>query len=108
MCKPATARGGQIPPKIQKVLFSKLIWKYKNPQRFMRNLVQIALGQLSFVGIGTPSPSSKKVKGFILRPQFNQDQAFDLQAFIYMKSYRLSYDLLSVWNQLHMLDNDTH
>jgi GT2 family glycosyltransferase len=85
-----------------------LIWKYKNPQRFMRNLVQIALGQLSFVGIGTPSPSSKKVKGFILRPQFNQDQAFDLQAFIYMKSYRLSYDLLSVWNQLHMLDNDTH
>lgn len=82
------------------------IWIYSAKRRYLRNLFRILIGHYSFVGIGQGQNQFKKGKLFILKPQFNNDQAFDIQAFIYTKSYRLQFDLKSVWNQLGALDQE--
>jgi len=82
------------------------IWIYSAKRRYLSNLLRILIGRYSFVGIGQGQNQFKKGKLFILKPQFNNDQAFDIQAFIYTKSYRLQFDLKSVWNQLSALDQE--
>jgi GT2 family glycosyltransferase len=82
------------------------IWIYSAKRRYLSNLFRILIGHYSFVGIGQGQNQFKKGKLFILKPQFNNDQAFDIQAFIYTKSYRLQFDLKSVWNQLGALDQE--
>lgn len=81
-----------------------IIWKFRQPKHFITNLFQIFFGRLSFVGVGSKSNASQKTKRFLLHPKFNKDEAFDIQAFMYMKSYRIQMDLFSVWNQLLDLD----
>ena len=83
-----------------------MIWVYSAKRRYLSNLLRILIGRYSFVGIGQGQNQFKKGKLFILKPQFNNDQAFDIQAFIYTKSYRLQFDLKSVWNQLSALDQE--
>ncbi len=83
-----------------------MIWIYQAKRRYLSNLLRILIGHYSFVGIGQGQNKFKKGKLFILRPQFNNDQDFDIQAFIYTKSYRLQLDLKSIWNQLGALDQE--
>jgi GT2 family glycosyltransferase len=83
-----------------------IIWIYSAKRRYLSNLFRILIGHYSFVGIGQGQNQFKKGKLFILKPQFNNDQAFDIQAFIYTKSYRLQFDFKSVWNQLGALDQE--
>ncbi|MFM7644932.1 MAG: glycosyltransferase family 2 protein [Sphingomonadales bacterium] len=91
------------------LLFSPLmLWIYKHKNRYLSNLLNILIGRYSFVGVGSAQHPDKKGKAFLLRPRFNNDQAFDIQAFIYTKSYSLLFDFKSVWKQVNDLDNQAH
>jgi hypothetical protein len=56
-----------------------IIWIYSAKRRYLSNLFRILIGHYSFVGIGQGQNQFKKGKLFILKPQFNNDQAFDIQ-----------------------------
>jgi hypothetical protein len=90
------------------ILSPLTIWMYENKRRFLVNLFRILVGRYSFVGVGQRQNQLKKGKSFLLRPRFNNDQAFEIQEFIYTKSYQLQLDFKSVWNQLKALDNQAH
>lgn len=85
-----------------------LIWGYKQPKRFILNLLKVLSGRYSFVGVGRNKDAQKKGKLFLVQPLLNNDQPFELQAFIYTKTYALKHDLTSVWKQLRKLDNEAH
>lgn len=85
-----------------------LIWGYKQPKRFVLNLLKVLSGSYSFVGVGRNKDTQKKGKLFLVQPLLNNDQPFELQAFIYTKTYALKHDLTSVWKQLRKLDNQAH
>jgi hypothetical protein len=85
-----------------------LIWGYKQPKRFVSNLLKVLSGRYSFVGVGRNKETQKKGKLFLVQPFLNNDQPFELQAFIYTKTYALKHDLTSVWKQLRKLDNEAH
>jgi GT2 family glycosyltransferase len=85
-----------------------LIWGYKQRKRFVLNLLKVLLGRYSFVGVGRNKDAQKKGKLFLVQPFLNNDQPFELQAFIYTKTYALKHDLTSVWKQLRKLDNEAH
>ena len=85
-----------------------LIWGYKQPKRFVLNLLKVLSGRYSFVGVGRNKDTQKKGKLFLVQPLLNNDQPFELQAFIYTKTYALKHDLTSVWKQLRKLDNEAH
>ena len=85
-----------------------LIWGYTQPKRFVLNLFKVLSGRYSFVGVGRNKDTQKKGKLFLVQPFLNNDQPFELQAFIYTKTYALKHDLTSVWKQLQKLDNEAH
>jgi O-antigen biosynthesis protein len=85
-----------------------LIWGYKQPKRFILNLLKVLSGRYSFVGVGRNKDAQKKGKLFLVQPLLNNDQPIELQAFIYTKTYALKHDLTSVWKQLRKLDNEAH
>ena len=85
-----------------------LIWGYTQPKRFVLNLFKVLSGRYSFVGVGRNKDAQKKGKLFLVQPFLNNDQPFELQAFIYTKTYALKHDLTSVWKQLRKLDNEAH
>jgi GT2 family glycosyltransferase len=90
------------------ILSPILIWKFKQPKRYLSNLLLILGGRYTFVGIGDSKSKGKAGKKHLLHPRIDAHQALELQAFIYTKSYTLQYDLRSVWKQLGSLDNQAH
>ena len=85
-----------------------LMWGYKQPKRFVLNLLNVVSGSYSFVGVSQNKDVQKKGKLFLVQPLLNNNQPFELQAFIYTKTYALKHDLTSVWKQLRKLDNQAH
>ena len=84
------------------------MWGYKQPKRFVLNLFNVVSGSYSFVGVSQNKDVQKKGKLFLVQPLLNNNQPFELQAFIYTKTYALKHDLTSVWKQLRKLDNQAH
>ncbi|MEY5001506.1 MAG: hypothetical protein RLZZ211_1542 [Bacteroidota bacterium] len=83
-------------------------WRFQKPQQFFKNVFNVLIGRCSFVGVRAQKEGHKKGKLFILEPLINSDQPFELQAFIYTKTYALTHDLTSVYKQLGKLDNEPH
>jgi O-antigen biosynthesis protein len=91
------------------LLLSPLLsWRFNKPQQFFKNAFNVLIGRCSFVGVRAQKEGHKKGKLYILEPLINSDQPFELQAFIYTKTYSLTHDLTSVYKQLGQLDNEPH
>jgi GT2 family glycosyltransferase len=83
-------------------------WRFQSPRQFLKNVGSVLIGRCSFVGVRAQKEGQKKGKLFILEPLINSGQPFELQAFIYTKTYTLTHDLTSVYKQLGQLDNEPH